>query len=286
MMYMSWQFYLVLSILFLSMNGLFHRSLMREDKSNPIVQAIVFLSISGIIATIIAYCRGVLAIQLNINYLIIFLFIGIASAMGYFLKYSGFKTLGASEVVILASTTKLWNVFGASIFLGEELTYKKIAGTLIIILGAAFVVYKNGSFKINSGTIFVLISAILFAFADILGYKVLNDIEASNFQIYFYFLPVIALLIAKPDSIGKFGYYFKATRAIRVVALGLLDTLGMLLLFIAYQAGGPASIIAPLSATKIIVTVFLAMIILREKENYKSKIIGSVVATVGVVLLL
>jgi drug/metabolite transporter (DMT)-like permease len=118
--------------------------------------------------------------------LYLFCFNCIFVRLAYVLKY-GYKVLGASEVVILASTSKFWNVLGASILLNEALTYRKIIGTLIILFGVAIVVYKKGIFKINKGVVLVLISAFLFALADILGYKVLGMIEASNFQIYFYF---------------------------------------------------------------------------------------------------
>lgn len=283
---MAWQGYLLLSILFLSLNSLFHRSLMKEDNSDPILQAIVFLTIGGLISLLIAYFRGKLSFSIpSVVYLILFLF-SIVSAIAYSLKYSGYKLLGASEVVILASTSKLWNVFGASLFLNEDLSAQKILGTVVILVGVCIVMFKNREFKINRSVIAILLSALFFAVADILGYKVLKTVDASIFQIYFYFLPVLALLIYSPKIIFKIKYYFKFSRATRVILLSIFDTLGMLFLFFAYQNGGQASIIAPLSAIKIIVTVILAMLFLRENDNKLNKVLGSAVATVGVMLLL
>lgn len=283
---MSWQFYLTLSILFLSFNGLLHRSLMKEDKSDPIVQALAFLIMGGLFAIVVAYFRGTLVLNFYLDFSIVFILIAFSSAAAYFLKYSGFKLLNASEVVVLASTSKLWSVFGASFLLGEDLTTKKIIGALIIMFGVAIVMYKNGSSLITKGIVFVLSSAVLFAFADMLGYRVLKDVEASNFQILFYFLPAMAILSIKPVSIKKINYYFESSRAIRIFALSAFDVLGMLFLFLAYQSGGLASVIAPLSNIKIVVTVILAMIFLNEKENILNKIIGALVTTVGAVILL
>ena len=88
------------------------------------------------------------------------------------------------------------------------------------------------------------------------------------------------------SKIKKLSYYLKYDRALKVTALAIFDTLGMLALFFAYQVGGKASVIGPLSATKVIVTVVLAIIFLKERDNITKKLVGSMIAVIGVVLLL
>jgi len=60
----------------------------------------------------------------------------------------------------------------------------------------------------------------------------------------------------------------------------------MLCLYLAYQVGRNAAVIGPLRSTNIIVTVVLAIIILKERTNIKNKLIGAVIAVIGVMLLL
>jgi drug/metabolite transporter (DMT)-like permease len=282
---MTWPVFLITSILLTSLNGLFHRSLLKDDKSDPIAQTIVFLGIGGIIALAIALFRGTLQLtfplSLSLNFAILALI-----TLGYVLKYRGYQLLNASEVVIFASTSKLWNVVGASIFLHETVTLTKLLGTLVILLGVAVTMYVDKKFKFNKGILVVLIGAVIFGLTDINGFYILQTFDASSFQVYAYLLPVIILLLIRPNSVKKLSYYFTKDRGMKVILLSAFDTLGMLALFFAYQAGGKASIIGPLSATKLIVTVLLAMVILKERDHITNKIIGAVITVLGVILLL
>ncbi|OGM21103.1 hypothetical protein A2863_03080 [Candidatus Woesebacteria bacterium RIFCSPHIGHO2_01_FULL_38_9b] len=283
---MSWQILLIISIIFLSFNGLFHKSLLKNDKSDPRAQAIVFLGLGGFISILIALLRGKLQLEFSPSLIINFSVLATFATIAYVLKYRGFQLINASEVVIFSTTSKFWNVVGASIFLHEAITAQKIIGTLIILLGITVTMYVDQKFKINKGIFFTLLAALLFGLTDINGYYILQTMDASTYQIYFYLLPVFALLLVQPSVLIKVSYYFKLGRAVKVVALSLFDTLGMLALFFAYQMGGKASVISPLSATKVIVTVVLAIIFLKERDNITKKLVGSVIAVIGVVLLL
>lgn len=283
---MPWQVLLIFSILFLSLNGLLHRSLLKDDDSNPKAQAIIFLGLGGILTVFMALFSGKLNLgfptSLTVNLLVIAMFATIA----YVLKYHGFKLIDASEVVILGSTSKLWNVVGAYLFLHEAITLQKMFGAIIILAGVAITMYVNRRFRINKGTIFVLLAGLIWGFVDINGFYILQSMSALSYQIYFYLLPVLALILVSPSTIRKLNYYFRLDRAIKVTFLSLFDTLGLLTLFLAYQAGGQASVIGPLSNAKIIVTVILAMVFLKERGHLTNKLIGAVVTVLGVILLL
>ena len=260
---MSWQILLIISIISLSLNGLFHKSLLRDDRSDPRAQAIVFLGIGGILSIIIAIVRGKFNLEFPSPLIVNFLILAVFGTVAYVLKYRGFQLISASVVVIFSTTSKLWNVVGAAIFLHETVTLQKILGTLIILAGIAVTMYVDKKFVVNKGIVVVLIGAVLFGLTDINGYFILQSMDASNYQIYFYLVPVLALLLAQPHTIRKISYYFRLDRSLKVTALAIFDTLGMLTLFAAYQAGGKASVLGPLSATKIIVTVVLAIFFLK-----------------------
>lgn len=282
---MSWQILLVISIVFLSLNGLFHKSLLKSD-NDPRAQVIVFLGLGGIISIFIALLRGKLQLEFPPSLIFNFLILAIFATTAYILKYRGFQLISASEVVIFATTAKFWNVLGASIFLHEVITIRKIIGTIIILIGIAITMYIDKKFKMNKGIFFVLLAAFLMGLSDISGFYILKTMDASSYQVYFYLLPVITLLLVSPSAIKKISYYFKPDRALKVTVLAMFDTLGMLALFLAYQAGGKVSVIGPLSATKVILTVVLAIIILKERANLKQTLIGAAVTVFGVTMLL
>jgi uncharacterized membrane protein len=283
---MQWQIYLVISIFLLSCNGLFHRSLLKDDNSSPQAQTIVFLGLGGIIAVIIALVQGKLNLYFPSILSINFFFLILLFTPAYIFKYRAYQLIGASEVVIFSVTGRLWNILGAHIFLHETVTLKIILGAILILIGVAITRFEKRKLVLNKGIIFVLISAFLFGFGDINGFYILKTYDSTNFLIYSEFLPVMALLLIQPKTIKKLRYYFRKDKAIQISLLSLCDALGMLALFLAYQAGGKASIISPLRATSIILTTILAIIILKERNNIPNKLIGSILAVVGVVLLL
>ena len=93
-------------------------------------------------------------------------------------------------------------------------------------------------------------------------------------------------MLLQPKVIAKLKYYFQVDKAVKIFLVSLFDAFGMLALYLAYQVGRNASVIGPLSATRVIVTVILAMVILRERNNITNKILGAIIAIIGVILLL
>lgn len=283
---MHWLIYLSISILLLSCNGLFHRSLLKDDGSSPQAQTLLFLGLGGIIAILIALIQGRLNLSFSPLLVWNFLLLILLLTPAYLLKYRGFQLIGASEVVMLAITGRLWNVFGAWLFLHETVTFRMIVGVVLILGGVMLARYERGKFTLNKGVIFVLISAALFGLGDINGFYILRTYDSSNFLIYSYLLPVAALLLLEPKTVGKLKYYLYKGRAVKMGLLSLCDSLGMLMLYLSYQAGGKAAIIGPLRSASIIITVLLAMVILKERDNIQNKLLGTFVTIAGVILLL
>lgn len=259
---------------------------MKNQASNPQAQTVVFLGLGGSIAIVIALLQGKLNLFFPTALIGNFLILVILITPAYILSYRAFQLIGASEVAMFTITGRLWNVVGAYFFLHEAVNLKMGIGACIIIAGVMIARYEKKRFTINKGILFVLIAGLLFGMSDIDGYYILRSVTAANYLIYAELLPVLTIVLLRPKVISKLTYYFQKERALKVLLLSIGDAGGMLALFLAYQAGRNASIIGPLSATRIIVTVILAMIFLKERNNIVNKLFGAVVATVGVILLL
>lgn len=283
---MPWQIYLLISVVLISCNGLFHRSLLKDDNSSPQAQTIAFLSLGGAIAVVIALLQGKLNLFFPTSLTFNFLLLALLLTPAYLLKYRAFQLIGASEVVMFSVTGRLWNVLGGYLFLHEAITVNIFFGAILILFGVMLTRFEKRKFVINKGIVFVLISSFLFGIGDINGFYILKTYDSTNFLIYSELIPVIALLLLQPKSIQKLRFYFHKDRAIKVSLLSLCDAFGMLMLYLAYEAGGSASVIGPLRATSVVITTALAILILRERNNIPNKLIGSIIAVVGVSLLL
>ena len=92
--------------------------------------------------------------------------------------------------------------------------------------------------------------------------------------------------LIRPRSFKKLAFYLKRENAINISLVSISDVFATLFLFYAYQVGRNASQIVPIMATQTIVTVFLAVIILKEKNYMLQKIAGGIFAVIGTILLL
>ena len=259
---------------------------MKDDATSPSAQTVVFLGLGGILAIGIALFQGKLNLFVPSVLIWNMILLVLMLTPGFLLAYRSYKLIGAGEVVLFLSTGRIWNVVGAFFFLHEAVTLQMFFAAFIIVLGIAITRYEKKKFTVNKGVIFVLLAAFLYGMSDIDGYYILRTMNATNFLIYSDLLPVAAILILLPKTFKKIGYYFTRERATKLLLLCFCDTFGTLALYLSYQAGGKASIIGPLSATRVLLTTILAMIILKERNNITNKLIGAAVTVVGVILLL
>jgi len=283
---MSWQIYLLISIILISGNSIFQRSLMRDEQSHAQATTVAGLGISGFIALFFVLLQGKLNLLFPVSLVFAFILFILLVTPGYVLSRQAIKLIGASEIIIILATGRLWNVIGAYFFLNEHVTIQRIFGALIILTGVAIARYEKKRFVVNKGFWLAVAASFCLGMSDVVGYYILNYMTALNFLVYSYFLPVITILLLQSKTITKLRYFFQPMKGMKLILLSLFDTFGMLALYLSYQAGGAASIIGPLSTTRVLVTIGLAMLLLKERENIANKIVGSIVTIVGVILLL
>ena len=283
---MSWQLLVGVSVLLYSVNGLLHRVLMKKENSDPYAQTVAFYGIVGLFALLIAVFRGGFHYQISTGQLPLFVLIAIVAGAASVVGFKALKLIEASELSILLSSSRLWVVLGAFIFLQEGFSIQKLLGTVIILFGIATSQWNKHNFTMNQGVILALLAAFFYATTELISFFILRNFDATSFAVYTNWLPILALLLVRPKSIKKLSFYFKRNNAINIALVSISDVLATLFLFYAYQTGRNASQIGPIMATQTILTVLLGIIILKERNNMTKKIMGAVVVVVGVLLVL
>jgi drug/metabolite transporter (DMT)-like permease len=259
---------------------------MRDDESDPYAQTVLFTGLVGMFALVILLFQGGGQNIISLNQLPIFVLITGLSAIGGLLTFKGFKHIEASEHVILLTSSRLWSVAGAIVILGEVFTLRKLLGAGAIIIGVVVTEWQKHKFVINRGALYVLLAAACYAIAEIFSFYILRDFDSTTFLVYVAFFIVIAMLVLRPKTITKFSFYKKPTNLANILMVTISDTAANLSVFRAYQVGRNALQIGPLLATQTIVTVILAVIILKETRNLTRKIVGGIVVVIGTILLL
>jgi drug/metabolite transporter (DMT)-like permease len=283
---MTWQIYIALGIFLFSANSLLHRILMRDVKSDPYAQTLAFYGLGGVFALIIAISRGGFQYRITLDQLPYFAIMAISCTLAPIIAFRSYREVEASEATILFSSQRLWMVFGSFLVLQETFSLRKVIGTLVILSGITFAVWKKQQYVINIGVLYALLAAFSYAVADIASFFILRNFDVPSLSVYLSFIPVVLLLLLRPRTLKKLSFYFKPKYAIAIIAVSLSDTLASLAVYFAYQVGRNAAQISPLMATQIILSVILAIIFLKEHDHLVSKIVGASIVVAGVLLII
>lgn len=283
---MSWEILIGISVILASINSLLHRGLLKNEGSDAYAQSVVFTFLVGIFSLIILKISGRHLSVLQWEQLPIFIAIALLSPLVFIFMFKGFTLIGASEHSILLTSSRIWAIIGAIFVLKETPTTTKLIGVLFIIIGVILTEWKKERLKFNNGAIYVLLAAFFMAVTQTLAYLLLRNFDALSFLVYNSLSVSVLLFIFKPKIVKKFNFYFKINNLVNILFSSLNDGLANIFTFLAYQIGRNALQIGPLGATQIPLTVILAIIFLRERERLNQKIVGSLAALVGSVLLM
>jgi len=283
---MSWQLLVGLSVLLYSINGLLHRTIMKDESSDAYAQAVTFTGLSSVFFLIVLSFRGGFQSSLSWNQLLLFLLAAFLSSGGMVFTFKGFKSIGASEHTVLLTSTQVWVILGAILFLRENLTITKLIGAVAILFGVVLAEWRKQTFILNKGVIYVLLAAFFFAASSIISFFIVRSFDVLSYMFYGSIFVTSILIIFKPKIFKKLLFYFKPKRALNIVTTSVSDSLANIFGFMAYQVGRNALQIGPIMATQTLLTVLLAIVILKERDHMPQKIIGSLATVIGTLLLL
>ncbi len=136
----------------------------REKSASPIVPPLILLaarfSLAGVLILGISALRRD-AWSLSWRDALVFALLGVANNALYLgLGYTGLKTVSAGLGGLIVSANPVFTAALAAVFLGEPLTWRKVAGLALGILGVTFIVWHRMSVGTDSlhGILFTLAS--------------------------------------------------------------------------------------------------------------------------------
>lgn len=204
------------------------------------------------------------------------------------LNFEATRRMGATISSAVTATSGAFAVLAAILFLGESITFLRLVGTAVIVVGI-MVMSLNAKASPRTWARWMLL--IPLAGAAIRG----NSQTLMKYGLTLWSNPFAASLVAYTVSAvviwvsSRFqnddDARFDARAVPWLLAVGLCNGSGLLLSYLALQ-NGPVSVVAPIVTTGPLFTFVLSWLFLRE-ERFDWRLIGGVVLTVaGVVLIL
>jgi transporter family protein len=280
---MNWQFLVLISIAAISIANLYQRLAMKENDSDPIASSIVFQFSLALITGIYGLSGGFHLPSLSqIPFFIIsMLFYGFGT-LSYF---KAIKLIEASESTILASIGSITTVISAYFFLGERLNNQQLVGVFFVLL-SVIVLSANRKMKFNKGISYSILGTIFYGLAVTNDAYILRSYDALSYTPIMSLLPGLMLFVLYPKSSKSVVQAFLKPTIKPLLLYSFFYGIQAVTYYAALEKGALASQMALIYKSEIFITVILAAIFLHETDNLPKKFLSTVMASIGVYLLI
>jgi len=281
---MSWSFYILLSVVTASFIAILQKVLMKDEHSDPLLNTIALQFIGALVCFAIAFARGFITppfLKYPLNFLIEAILYGFSTVF----SFKALKYIEASKLAVIFSFGALVSILFSAIFLKEVLTLPVVLGALLIIVAIAIVSGKDAFSLKNKGMSYALISCFLGGLALVNDGYLLRFSEAVSYTAVAFLLPGILLLLLYPKSTMRFNKILRPGILGKMILLSAVWGVSAIAFYLAIEKGVLVSQISPISQTRIILTVLLSAVLLKERQNLLAKIMAGVLAVAGIMLI-
>lgn len=225
----------------------------------------------------------------------LWLFLSVVALLivGDLLYFRSLDMAGVSWTMPVASINPLWAVLLAALFVDEPLSWRLLAGTILVIAGIILVSRSTPSGKTKSvdarrqriGLLLALLTSVAWGIGQVIlkpATEGMESVVANSIRQPMAALMMLGLALTR----GRFKDLRELDRRswLAIVAASLVGTgLGSLLFVLSIQMVG-AGRTAVLTSTAPLMAIPLAVLVLRERPNLWT-LIGALLATAGIILV-
>ncbi|MDQ3123314.1 MAG: DMT family transporter [bacterium] len=296
-MNLSWQVFILLHALFSALQALQFRAIARNKKARHAALAVNALAFSSlyVCGLLILPIIGGVNTQDFLNNWLIYLTTSCLFVIALYLMYKAFTHLDSATVSVLGTSSALFTVIIAGIFLGERLSNMQFLGIAILLPCIWYVLllarehHKLLNFKdLNwlHGFWFVLGSSLCLAVAHVLEKEILIR---SSIGTYVTFGWLLQALVA-------WGLYLLAGRHANNILrqpwmvrsslqLGVMRAATGLFFIIALSKSNNVSLVTTVANFRVIIVAVLAGWLLGERNFYYKKLAAAAVSVIALSII-
>jgi len=209
--------------------------------------------------------------------------VGIIAGTVDSLLMKGRQTEEVSKTSTIAQTGAIWALFGGIVFFNETITFLKLFGVGLIILGNLIVIWNKQKISLTLGIRYFLIGTLLANIGYLMDKYMSLFISPAFYKSIIFISAAFWMFLGLPNRFRRLTSEFKLRKGL-VFITGILLALSMYFLMKAYQIG-EASKILPVYSSSFVLAALAGILILKEKEKINQKIIGAIITLLGVIIL-
>jgi drug/metabolite transporter (DMT)-like permease len=283
---MSWQVLILISVALYSISVLLQRVILKENTSQPVAYSIFFQFLTGIVIGVVGFLSADMSLPSNLpgliwNLVLMTFLYGFSNV----LIFKSLKEIEASKFTVIFAARPFFTVLASSFFLKEFLSGIQWAGSLLIFAGVILVNLKSSKFSLDKGSLLALLGAIAFGLANTNDRYLLSSFNVYPYITIGFIMPAVLVSLVYPQELKKIELFLDQKILKRVFVLSVVYAFSAITFFAALQASDNSSQVASINITSVIVTVILATVFLKERDNLLKKLIGAGLSFAGLLLL-
>lgn len=219
----------------------------------------------------------------NVWHLILLSLICGISGMGFFiLTFISQKHVDGGITSVVSNIYTPITIVLASIFLGESLSMMQILGTVLLLIGMFIVSKKHrtGRFSFDKYFMMMLLGGVLLGFVLVAERSLMKMTGFSAGIALSWWSQCLFLGIAVLVAKSKNTYSSKD-----INISGILQLLASISYVVLINIVGNLSVVSAVTTFKIVIVFIAAAIFLNEREDFKRKLIGSLIALLGLLIM-
>jgi len=250
-----------------------------ERRYDPATVLIYFYTVGGAVAFLS------FVVNPSFDNLLITLFFAIAQVSPYLIaNIFKIEALKHIKSIIAFPIFGLHGAFTASLaifLLGEHISIIQMLGIFLSLLALILLIEKRGRMNLRTGVRYAILVAFFISLSEIVIKIASNNVNIGLFITSSYFFAAIPTYVIEKHINKRTGH--KKGAHVIGIALGLLNVAAFFSVILALRQG-PASIIYPLIALSLMVSIILSKIIYRERITFM-KWVAVIIALIAIIVL-
>lgn len=285
---MNWLFLTILAILSRATYSIATKILSKDVQVTAITHSLLLTCFAGVISFFISPFVGGISFYGIEKFFLPTILMIVSQAFGNVLFFIGIKKLDAGTTQIAFSSILIWGAILSVLFLGSVFSLVQIVGIIFMLIAILMIQYKKGKLEMNSGFLYIVCSAILFAIFQVASAGLSKTLSTGTYLILAYGGPsiIIGLLYfrkIKNDFI-LLQKQIKNTFIKTIYASGT-SMLYFLFSYLAYRYAPDRGIVVVLLTSQVILSVLFGVLFLKEKDNTTKKFAAGILAFIAGVLI-
>lgn len=214
---------------------------------------------------------------------------GVLFTLANYFAFTANSHTDAAQFSIVSNLRTVTTIFASSLLLGETLTGKQLVGVALLLAAAVYITslkFNRKTFRLDRYTVMAVLAAAALGLGISNEKFLLGEMSFSTYLIIGWGFQTLMMSLFAVNHMHRAVVMIKSREFRVVLWLGVFRTIAGFALVYALIESDNSSLISGVTAYKTALVVAGSYFILKETDHLRTKIAGTVLATIGLMLLI